>query len=72
MRTNLFERLATIWQDHSVNEYIDAFVSLTSQVDESAHQSLDYFLSGLLDDIRIRIRSRCHEFAPDNGHCLRN
>ncbi|KAF2289912.1 hypothetical protein GH714_039140 [Hevea brasiliensis] len=59
MRINPYERLSTLRQDSSVDAYIDAFVALVSQIEGlSDQQYLGFFLSGLRDDIRVRIHSQ--------------
>ncbi|KAF2287440.1 hypothetical protein GH714_040459 [Hevea brasiliensis] len=59
MRANPYERLATVYQEKSVDEYIDVFVALASQVEGLTDQQyLGFFLSGLREEIRVRIHSQ--------------
>ncbi|KAF2285197.1 hypothetical protein GH714_039003 [Hevea brasiliensis] len=59
MRANPYERLATVYQEKFVDEYIDVFVALTSQAEGLTDQQyLGFFLSGLREEIRVRIRSQ--------------
>ncbi|KAF2289101.1 hypothetical protein GH714_028914 [Hevea brasiliensis] len=59
MRINPYEHLSTLRQDSSVDAYIDAFVAFVSQIEGLFDQQhLGFFLSGLRDDIRVRIHSQ--------------
>ncbi|KAF2317247.1 hypothetical protein GH714_019351 [Hevea brasiliensis] len=55
---NPYEHIATEKQTRTVAEYVDEFVARASQVPEmSDKQCLGYFLSGLKEDISVRLWS---------------
>lgn len=68
MSSNPYERLATLWQNFSVDEDVDDFVALASHMKGlNDQQCLGYFFSGLRDEIRVRI---CSHEAVDLYHSM--